>query len=89
MSSISRSQLAKLLNLVKGLPEYRQLIEKLHDEADLDVWDEDLTTVALSDLMGQIEMAIEERLYNDAARKEMITTWRQEQEKKAPVATGA
>lgn len=71
----------KLIEMVRDEPAWRIYIERLHDDAGLDVWDEELIQLAATDLAETLVMEIHEATRSGMMRQMIVAAWREEKKK--------
>jgi len=74
-----------VLQLVQDDPAWKLLIDRLHDDAGLDVYDDELIFVTATEVMAAMVTEIHEMTKSGFMRESIVRVWREKKEK----ATGA
>lgn len=77
-----------LLEMVQDEPAWKSYVDRLHDDAGLDVYDDELIRLAVTDLALTLHTEIHEASRSGMMRAMIVAAWRKEK-KEATAATVA
>lgn len=74
-------EVRKLVELLQDEPAWRIYIERLHDDAGLEVYDDELIRLAATDLALTLHTEIHEASRSGMMRQMIVAAWREETKK--------
>lgn len=81
------AQIGTLRRMIWHMPGWQMYLSQLHDEAGLDVWDEDLINTAVADVHAELEQLVGDLHKSPSNRAMVLAAWREGKEKAPALAT--